>query len=50
MKRRDFLQHASAASAFAFLPAFTREAFGAARDLDDLVISEVEILKLSRYA
>ena len=47
MKRRDFLQHSAAATAFAFLPAFTRDAFAAAATLDDLVISEVEILKLS---
>jgi len=47
MKRRDFLQHAGAATAFAYLPAFTRESFAAAATLDDLVISDVEILKLS---
>jgi len=47
MKRRDFLQAIGGASAFAFLPAFTREAFAAAATLDDLVISDVEILKLS---
>jgi L-rhamnonate dehydratase len=35
------------ASAFAFLPAFTRDAFAAAATLDDLLISEVEILQLS---
>ena len=37
----------AAASAFAFLPAITRESFAAAATLDDLVISDVEILKLS---
>ena len=47
MKRRDFLQYAGAATAFAYLPAFTRESFAAAATLDDLVISDVEILKLS---
>jgi L-alanine-DL-glutamate epimerase-like enolase superfamily enzyme len=47
MKRRDFLQYAKAATAFAFLPDFTRDAFAAAATLDDLVISEVEILKVS---
>jgi L-alanine-DL-glutamate epimerase-like enolase superfamily enzyme len=35
------------ASAFALLPTFTREAFAAAMTLEDLTISEVEILKLS---
>jgi len=47
MKRRDFLQHASAASALAFLPLAAREAFGAVLNLPDLVITEVEILRLS---
>ena len=47
MKRRDFLQHLGAATAFAFLPAFTREAFAAAASVDDLIISEVDVLKLS---
>jgi L-rhamnonate dehydratase len=47
MKRRDFLHGLGGASAFAFLPAFTREAFAAAATLDDLVISDVEILKVS---
>jgi len=47
MKRRDFLQAIGSASAFAFLPAVTRDAFAAAASLDDLVISDVEILKLS---
>jgi len=47
MKRRDFLHAIGSASAFAFLPAFTRDAFAAAATLDDLVISDVEILKLS---
>ena len=47
MKRRAFLQAMGGASAFAFLPSFTREAFAAAATLDDLTISEVEILKLS---
>jgi L-alanine-DL-glutamate epimerase-like enolase superfamily enzyme len=47
MKRREFLQYVNAGAAFAFLPSFTREAFAAAATLDDLIISEVEILKLS---
>jgi L-rhamnonate dehydratase len=47
VKRRDFLQTLGAGSALAFLPFATREAFGAAASLDDLVISEVEVLKLS---
>ena len=47
MKRRDFLQTLGAGSALAFLPAFTRDAFAAAASLEDLVISEVEVLKLS---
>jgi L-rhamnonate dehydratase len=47
MKRRDFLQTLSVGSAFAFLPAFTRDAFAAAASVDDLIISDVEVLKLS---
>ena len=47
MKRRDFLQAIGSASAFAFLPAVTRDAFAAAASLVDLLISDVEILKLS---
>jgi L-rhamnonate dehydratase len=47
MKRRDFMQSLGGASALAFLPMLTREAFAAAATLDDLVISDVEILKLS---
>jgi len=47
MKRRDFLSAFGATSAFAFLPAFTRAAFAEAATLDDLTISDVEILKLS---
>ena len=47
MKRRDFLQAIGGASSFAFLPAFARESFAAAATLDALVISDVEILKLS---
>jgi L-alanine-DL-glutamate epimerase-like enolase superfamily enzyme len=46
MKRREFLKSVNVVSAFAFLPSFTREAFAAAATLDDLTISEVEILKL----
>ena len=47
MKRRDFLQAVAGTSALAFLPAFTRDAFAAAADSDELIISEVEVLKLS---
>jgi L-rhamnonate dehydratase len=47
MKRRDFLQAIGGASSFAFLPANSRDAFAAAATLDALVISDVEILKLS---
>ncbi len=47
MKRRDFLHALGGASAFAFLPAFTRAAFADAATLDELTISDVEILKLS---
>ncbi|MEO8062330.1 MAG: enolase C-terminal domain-like protein [Pseudomonadota bacterium] len=47
MKRRDFLETLGAGAAFAFLPAFTRDAFAAAAALEDLVISEVEVVKVS---
>jgi L-rhamnonate dehydratase len=47
MKRRDFLSAFGATSAFAFLPSFTRSAFAEAATLDDLTISDVDILKLS---
>ena len=47
MRRRDFLSHLGAGSAFAFLPAFTRDAFAANASDDALIISDVEILKLS---
>ena len=47
MRRRDFLSHLGAGSAFAFLPAFTRDAFAASASDDALIISDVEILKLS---
>lgn len=47
MKRRDFLHTLGAGSALAMLPLSTREAFAAALNLPDLVITEVEILKLS---
>jgi L-alanine-DL-glutamate epimerase-like enolase superfamily enzyme len=46
MKRRDFLQMAGAGTALAFLPAFAREAFAAGAGSDDLLISEVDVLKL----
>ena len=48
MKRRDFLQHASAAAGAAFaLPFMTRESLAASRNQPDLVITEVEILRIS---
>jgi L-rhamnonate dehydratase len=47
MRRRDFLSHLGAGSALAFLPAFTRTAFAANAADDALIISDVEILKLS---
>ena len=47
MKRREFISAMGGASAFAFLPAFTRAAFANAATLDELTISDVEILKLS---
>jgi len=47
MRRREFLSHLGAGSALTFLPAFTRDAFAAAAADDALIISEVEILKLS---
>ena len=46
MKRRDFISAFGGASAFAFLPAFTRAAFADAATLEELTISEFEILKL----
>src|SRR6185503_15677056 len=47
MRRRDFLQHLGAGSALAFLPSFTRDAFAANAADESLLISEVEVLKLS---
>src|SRR5678815_1321358 len=47
MRRREFLSHLGAGSALAFLPAFTRDAFAANASDDSLIISEVEVLKLS---
>jgi L-alanine-DL-glutamate epimerase-like enolase superfamily enzyme len=47
MRRRDFLQHLGAGSALAFLPSFTRDAFAANVADDSLLISELEILKLT---
>jgi L-rhamnonate dehydratase len=47
MRRRDFLSHLGAGSALAFLPALTRNAFAANATDDALIISDVEILKLS---
>ncbi|HEU5136175.1 MAG TPA: enolase C-terminal domain-like protein [Steroidobacteraceae bacterium] len=47
MKRRELLRAMGGASALAFLPAFTRAAFADAATLDELTISDVEILKLS---
>jgi len=47
MQRRDFLQTLGAGSALAFLPAFTRSAFADAATLDELTITDVDVLKLS---
>ena len=47
MRRRDFLQHLGAGSALAFLPSFTRDAFAANAADEGLLISEIEVLKLS---
>lgn len=47
MRRRDFLCHLGAGSALAFLPGFTRDAFAANAADDALIISDVEVLKLS---
>ena len=47
MQRRDFLQTLGAGSALAFLPAITRSAFADAATLDELTITDVDVLKLS---
>jgi L-rhamnonate dehydratase len=47
MRRRDFLHHVGAATALATLPFTLRDTFAASLGLPDLVISEVEILRLS---
>jgi L-rhamnonate dehydratase len=47
MHRRDFLLTAGAGSAFAFLPAFTRDAFAASAAADDLLIAELDVVKVS---
>ena len=47
MRRRDFLQHLGAGAALASLPFTMRETIAASLNLPDLVISEVEILRLS---
>jgi L-rhamnonate dehydratase len=47
MKRRDFIHHLGMAGGLAFLPQFARESFAAALNLPDLVISEVELVKLT---
>ncbi len=47
MRRREFLSHLGAGSALTFLPACTRHAFAANAADDALMISEVEVLKLS---
>ena len=47
MRRRDFLQHLGAGSALACLPLAMRESFAATLNLPDLVITEVEVLRLS---
>lgn len=47
MRRRDFLRHLGAGSALACLPLITRESLATSLNLPDLVITEVEILKIS---
>jgi L-rhamnonate dehydratase len=47
MNRRDLLLSAAAGSAFACLPAFVRDAFAAAAASDDLIISEIDLIKVS---
>lgn len=47
MNRRTFLQNLGAASALAYLPFHVRELFAASEGSDDLVISEVEILRVT---
>jgi L-alanine-DL-glutamate epimerase-like enolase superfamily enzyme len=47
MRRREFLQHAGAAGAAFALPFMTRESFAASQNQPDLVITEVEILRIS---
>jgi L-rhamnonate dehydratase len=47
MRRRDFLQNLGAGAALTCLPVSMREAIAASLNLPDLVISEVEILRLS---
>src|SRR5262245_17990610 len=47
MNRRDFLHSLGAGSLLSCLPAFTRDAFAAAASLDDLTISDLEVLKLT---
>src|SRR4051812_23870 len=47
MRRRSFLSHLGAGSLLACLPAFTRDAWAANAGDDALIISEVEVLKLT---
>jgi L-rhamnonate dehydratase len=47
MRRREFLSHLGSGSLLAILPAFTREAFAANAGDDSLIISEIDVLKLS---
>jgi L-rhamnonate dehydratase len=47
MKRRHFLGALGATAGIAYLPAATREAFAATLNLPDLVITEVELVKLT---
>jgi L-alanine-DL-glutamate epimerase-like enolase superfamily enzyme len=47
MRRRDFLRHLGTGSALACLPFGLRESFAASMNLPDLVITEVEVLRLS---
>jgi L-alanine-DL-glutamate epimerase-like enolase superfamily enzyme len=47
MNRRNFLQRLAAVSPLAALPLSVRELFAAAANQDDLIISDVEILRLT---
>jgi L-rhamnonate dehydratase len=46
MRRREFLQTLGAGTVLALLPDFARDAFAAAASLDDLIISDIDVLKV----